>query len=125
MACLRALPRFISDHCPLILICSNKNFSPKPFRVFNSWMDRKDFDKVIRKACNNFIGVGDPDVKLLQKFKKIRGDFKKWKNETLVKEGEKERNLKEELEKLEEWAEARELSEEEEWIKSECVKELK
>ncbi|XP_021980012.1 uncharacterized protein LOC110876144 [Helianthus annuus] len=114
-----------SDHCPLVLTCSDKNFGPKPFRIFNSWLERKDFEEVVLKAIANFNGVGDPDVRLYQKLKNIMEALVSWKKEVLSKEVEIEMTIKEELERLEEVAEGRELSEEEEWTRSECLKDLK
>ncbi|XP_021995847.1 uncharacterized protein LOC110893032 [Helianthus annuus] len=125
VACLRAMPRFLSDHCPLILTCSDKNFGPKPFRVFNSWLERKDFDEVGIKTCGNFVGDGEPDVLLMKKLKEIKESIKIWKKEVLSKKGETEIMLKEELEILDVLSEDRALSEEEEWAKIECLKDLK
>ncbi|XP_035830909.1 uncharacterized protein LOC110866871 [Helianthus annuus] len=125
VACLRALPRFLSDHCPLVLTCLDKNFGPKPFRCLNSWLERKDFDEVIQKACDNFVGVGESDVRLMKKLKEIREAIKVWKKEVLSKDGEMEMALKEELDILDEMSEGRELSEEEEWTKMECQKGIK
>ncbi|XP_022032258.1 uncharacterized protein LOC110933336 [Helianthus annuus] len=125
VACLRAMPRLFSDHCPLILTCSDKNFGPKPFRFFNSWLERKDFDEVVLKEISKFSGVGNPDEALFQKLKKIREALRIWRKEVLTKEGETEMKLKEELECLEEVAEGRELTEEEEWTRMECLKDLK
>ncbi|XP_035838746.1 uncharacterized protein LOC118486418 [Helianthus annuus] len=106
VACLRELPRVHSDHCPLVLSCSDKNFGPKPFRFFNSWLERKDFDEVVQKANDSFIGNGEPEVVLMHKFKVIREDIKKWK-------------------KKDEVSEERKLLEEEEWSKVECLKDLR
>ncbi|KAJ0936414.1 putative RNA-directed DNA polymerase [Helianthus annuus] len=125
MACLRALPRIHSDHCPIVLLCADKNFGPKPFRIFNSWMERKDFDDVVNKATGKVEGGGEPDVMIMKKFRAIREDIKKWKKTILAKEGDTERVLKEDLEKLDELSDIRELSEEEEWSKAECVKDIK
>ncbi|XP_021995891.1 uncharacterized protein LOC110893079 [Helianthus annuus] len=99
--------------------------SPKPLRIFNSWLERKDFDEVVNKAFGNSKGGGESDVVLMQKFKAIREVIKKWKKDVLAKEGEMERTLKEDLEHLDELLEIRELSEEEEWAKSVCLKDLK
>ncbi|KAJ0859518.1 putative endonuclease/exonuclease/phosphatase [Helianthus annuus] len=124
-ACLRALPRVHSDHCPIVLTCSDKNFGPKPFRFFNSWLERNDFEEVVYKAIENFNGGGEADVVLMQKFKSIREGIKKWKKEVLAKEGEMERIIKGDVEKLDKLLESRELTEEEEWSKLECLKDLK
>lgn len=43
-AFVTALPREISDHCPILLSTSRKDFGPSPFRFFNSWMLRDRFE---------------------------------------------------------------------------------
>ncbi|XP_022019183.1 uncharacterized protein LOC110919213 [Helianthus annuus] len=78
VACLRALPRVHSDHCPIILVCADKNFGPKPFRIFNSWLEIKDFDGVVNKEIVNMGGGGgDADVALMKKFRAI-GEEEEW-----------------------------------------------
>ncbi|XP_022023673.1 uncharacterized protein LOC110923927 [Helianthus annuus] len=37
-ACLTALPRFLSDHSPLVLATNPLDFGSIPFRFFNSWL---------------------------------------------------------------------------------------
>ncbi|MFS8007526.1 putative RNA-directed DNA polymerase [Helianthus anomalus] len=126
-ACLRALPKELSDHCPLVLITKDVNFGPKPFRVFNSWLDRPGFDVTVREAASNFEGVGPADLRLLKKFEFIRKHVKEWRDELLKKEGEEEARARAELEELEIIKESRDLVEEEEWVLSEndrIIKEL-
>ncbi|XP_022024614.1 uncharacterized protein LOC110924949 [Helianthus annuus] len=76
VACLRAIPKLLSDHCPLVLTCADKNFGPKPFRFFNSWLERKDFDEMVNKAAVRFYGGGEPDVVLMHKLKGTREAIK-------------------------------------------------
>ncbi|XP_022031553.1 uncharacterized protein LOC110932535 [Helianthus annuus] len=52
VATLRALSSKFSDHCPLILTISDKNFGPKPFRVFNSWFDQPGFGDLVESAVS-------------------------------------------------------------------------
>ncbi|XP_071730314.1 uncharacterized protein [Rutidosis leptorrhynchoides] len=47
-----ALDRRTSDHCPLILRDSNIDFGPKPFKLFNIWLENKDVEKIIVDAWN-------------------------------------------------------------------------
>lgn len=57
-ACYMSLPRYLSDHGPVVLILKSSNFGPKPFRFFNSWLDRLEFDSLIRKANEEFSFTG-------------------------------------------------------------------
>ncbi|GJU52791.1 transposon TX1 [Tanacetum coccineum] len=45
-----ALDRKLSDHCPIVLKDVKLDFGPKPFRVFNVWMDEPDFMRVVEEA---------------------------------------------------------------------------
>lgn len=62
-----ALPRELSDHCPILLSTSRKDFGPAPFRFFNSWMARDGFEKAFISSWNNFVGYGTPDMYLAVK----------------------------------------------------------
>lgn len=44
-ASVTALPKEVSDYCPILLSTSRKDFGPSPFRFFNSWMLRDGFEK--------------------------------------------------------------------------------
>ncbi|MFS7958360.1 putative RNA-directed DNA polymerase [Helianthus anomalus] len=123
-ACLRALPRVHSDHNPLLLIVKDLNFGPKPFRFFSSWLDRPDFDKVVISALTEVSFNGPPDVILIQKLRYLRKKIKLWRDEIRRKEGEEEEKARNELEELEAIMEERDLSDEEEWIRLECKKNL-
>ncbi|XP_076956487.1 uncharacterized protein LOC143631690 [Bidens hawaiensis] len=123
-ACLRVLPRFLSDHRPLILIMKESNFGPRPFRFFNSWLDRKDFEETVRVACGKWQSCGPADLALVNKFKMLRNVIKVWWGITKGKKGDREQTLKDELENLETEMESRDLSEEEEWIRMESLKDL-
>lgn len=72
-----ALPREISDHCPILLSTSRKDFGPSPFRFFNSWMLREGFKNTFISNWNNFVGYGTPDLYLTAKIKHIKNGLKK------------------------------------------------
>jgi endonuclease/exonuclease/phosphatase family metal-dependent hydrolase len=44
---LWALPRDVSDHCPLILKYSHDDWGPKPFRFNNFWLDNKKCIEIV------------------------------------------------------------------------------
>ncbi|KAJ0788215.1 putative RNA-directed DNA polymerase [Helianthus annuus] len=115
-ACLRALPKLFSDHCPIVLVSKDCNYGPKPFKVFDSWINRDGFQETIRSAANSFSFEGPADLFLLRKFEFIRSKIRRWKDDLVKKEGEKEAKAREELEELEILMENRGLTEEEHWI---------
>ncbi|XP_076938943.1 uncharacterized protein LOC143607350 [Bidens hawaiensis] len=124
-ACLKVLPKFLSDHRPIVLYTKFANFGPKLFRFFNSWLKRKGIDEVVKKAWHQFQMDGPPDLKLILKLKCVRDEIRKWWEEVKTKEMEEFSILKDEFEKLENMAEQRDLNEEENWVRLECVKGIK
>ncbi|XP_071729332.1 uncharacterized protein [Rutidosis leptorrhynchoides] len=68
-----SLDRGKSDHCPIILKDDNKNFGPKPIKVFDEWLDMDDVDKVIKDAWIEYGGGGTrKDCCLRNKMKKTK-----------------------------------------------------
>ncbi|XP_021997842.1 uncharacterized protein LOC110894871 [Helianthus annuus] len=100
-ACLRALPRLHSDHCPLILVTSRFNYGPKPFKFFNSWMGKEGFESVVETAAGSFVSRGGPaDVNLTLKLKHIRNSIKSW----IITESRKAKeDMLRDKEELENW----------------------
>ncbi|KAM0019273.1 putative Endonuclease/exonuclease/phosphatase superfamily [Helianthus debilis subsp. tardiflorus] len=121
-ASLRALPFPYSDHCPLILEVGDKNFVPKPFRLFDVWLDKEGFSDAVENAANSGGLIGPPDSCLSGKFARIRKAVKEWRDNYLKKEGEVYSCALEELEVLEKSMEDRVLREEEEWAFTENKK---
>lgn len=51
--------RDISDHCPIWLLHSLKDWDPKPFHVFNGWFQHKDFISYARSYWSEFSFSGN------------------------------------------------------------------
>lgn len=115
-----ALPRYLSDHSPLILISNPQDYGPIPFRFFNSWLSRPDLVNVILEANEKFIFNGPTELAFQAKLKFFREEIKKWVTANKAKEDEIKNCLTHELEELDKTMEDRLLSEEEEWILGEC-----
>ncbi|XP_022008158.1 uncharacterized protein LOC110907487 [Helianthus annuus] len=114
-ATFRALPASYSDHGPILLVSQMRNFGAKPFRVFNSCLEKEGYNEAVEKSLEGFNVSGPPDYVLLQKFATIRKGLKVWRDEMKKKEGESSSRALEELEELEKIMESRDLTEEEEW----------
>lgn len=121
----RVLDRDESDHCPLLLKIESRNFGPKPFRFFNSWLSREGLDQVVEDALSSSNFDGAPDVKLLSKFRKLRSSIQDWHKDQLDIEVEEEIGLKDEIVEIELLMENRDLTEEEGWVLEEATKRLK
>ncbi|PWA50906.1 RNA-directed DNA polymerase, eukaryota, Reverse transcriptase zinc-binding domain protein [Artemisia annua] len=87
-ACVRALNREFSDHAPLILTLNDTNFGPKPFRWFDSWIDRPGCEEVINSVLVGWSNVGPADTNLMRKLKSLRDRLKVWVQESRRKETE-------------------------------------
>ncbi len=48
-----ALRRCLSDHCPIILKLDKHDYGPTPFRLFDIWMDHKDFLDLVNSIWND------------------------------------------------------------------------
>nr|KAJ0196618.1 hypothetical protein LSAT_V11C700361550 [Lactuca sativa] len=64
-----ALPRELSDHCPITLRTADVDFGKAPFRFFNSWMKREGCEHIIRETWEKFRGYGTPDAYLAAKLR--------------------------------------------------------
>lgn len=121
-AVLRALPRGGSDHSPLLLSLVDVNFGAKPFRWFNSWLDRDGCKEEVIKVLEDASFAGSPDVIINSKFKALKTKLKEWWSAFTSKEGEELFLLQADLERLEKVLEHRDLEEEELWVWDECKK---
>lgn len=124
LACLRALPRGFSDHCPLLLSLTDSNFGTKPFRWFNSWLDIEGCVEAVLKAFDDFSFEGPADVVITKQLNAVRSVLKVWWKSYLEKEDESSISLKFDIERLEKIMEDRDLEEEELWVWEESKKDL-
>lgn len=51
-----ALDRDLSGHSPIILRAQCDDFGPPPFKLLNSWMLNDEFDGIVLKASEGFVG---------------------------------------------------------------------
>lgn len=47
------LQRSFSDHCPIILCHKKIEWEPKPFRIFNAWINELGFLDFVKKVYGN------------------------------------------------------------------------
>ncbi|KAD6453156.1 hypothetical protein E3N88_07861 [Mikania micrantha] len=77
-ACVTALPRKWSDHCPIILVTSEIDFGPVPFRFFSSWFKFPGLEGVVQEALNSTQMGRYPDKVLANKLKVVKEALKSW-----------------------------------------------
>ncbi|GJY48443.1 reverse transcriptase domain, reverse transcriptase zinc-binding domain protein [Tanacetum coccineum] len=67
-----ALDRKLSDHCPMVIKDVELDFGPKPFRIFNVWMEEPDFISVIEEAWRKDVRSSRPDCVFRDRLKTSR-----------------------------------------------------
>ncbi|GKC92503.1 hypothetical protein Tco_1157945 [Tanacetum coccineum] len=50
---ITALDRLCFDHTPILLHVSKSDFGPTPFKFYNLWLLRDDFDDIVKSAWSN------------------------------------------------------------------------
>ncbi|XP_071740088.1 uncharacterized protein [Rutidosis leptorrhynchoides] len=71
------LDRDLSDHCPIILHNTYVDSGPKPIRVFNTWLDLKDTDNIIKMAWSIPVIDNRPDCIFRNKLKNFKMELRK------------------------------------------------
>ncbi|MFS8008207.1 putative Endonuclease/exonuclease/phosphatase superfamily [Helianthus anomalus] len=64
-ASLCRLPHRFSDHNPLLLLVADLNYGPKPFRFFNSWFEKPNFEMVVAQALESPVFEGPTNLVLM------------------------------------------------------------
>ncbi|GKE26600.1 putative RNA-directed DNA polymerase, partial [Tanacetum coccineum] len=105
-ASVSALPRTLSDHCPVLLSVGMKHNGPKAFKIFDHWFTVPGFDSLVNKSWSEGLYNGTTDIILKNKLKKLKADIKEWNYSKRVESN----RLKEELKKrIFEWDQKAEL----------------
>ncbi|GKD87971.1 cytochrome P450 [Tanacetum coccineum] len=103
---LLALPRELSDHCPLVLKSHSMDYGPIPFKLFNSWLLDSDFPAIVSRSWSSPIESLNPTVNIhpttlvKKKLQFLKCNIKIWRNSVSLKNGTLIRNLKSKVELL-------------------------
>ncbi|GJW03798.1 RNA-directed DNA polymerase, eukaryota [Tanacetum coccineum] len=89
-----ALDRKLSDHCPIVLKDVELDFGPKPFRVFNIWMEEPDFIQVIEEAWKKDVRSFRPDCIFRDRLKNVKASVRVWSKERFGGHKERIKTLK-------------------------------
>lgn len=111
-ASLVALDRGLSDHCPLSLVCSGKDFGPCPFRFYNSWLSKEGLEQIFASELSKEVGCQGA-LALAIKLKALKGAIKSWRDKDKIKEEANLSAASKKVEILEQIAESRPLTVEE------------
>ncbi|XP_021980064.1 uncharacterized protein LOC110876195 [Helianthus annuus] len=77
-ATLTGLPRYRSDHRPLLLKCSEVTFGPPPFRFFNSWLNEDSLHNIVADSYKSIMHMYPPDKLVSQRLKAVKMAIKPW-----------------------------------------------
>ncbi|GJS75871.1 putative RNA-directed DNA polymerase [Tanacetum coccineum] len=108
-----ALDRKLSDHCPIVLKDIDLDFGPKPFCIFDVWLEESDIDQVVLRAWGMNVKSSRRDCVFRDKLKNVEAELKKWSKDRFGSSKEKIEEYRKEAMKWELEAENKSLNEEE------------
>lgn len=116
------MDRDLSNHCTIMMENKTSDFGPRPFRVFDVWLEDKDCEGIVLTAWNKEVFSTKPDAIFRDKLKNVKHDLRKWGNSNF---GKYERDLKAHKDEAKMWeltAENRSLSDDEtvKWKAARC-----
>ncbi|GJW46513.1 transposon TX1, partial [Tanacetum coccineum] len=76
-----ALDRKLSDHYPIVLKDVDQDFGPKPFSVFNVWMDEPDSYQVVEDAWKKEVRSYQPNCIFQDRLKNVKASLRGWSKE--------------------------------------------
>ncbi|KAL8507401.1 hypothetical protein ACS0TY_018084 [Phlomoides rotata] len=77
-ASLKGMRRSVSDHCPIFTDFGKKNWGPKPFRFFNSWLSHEGLGSFVAEKWSSYNTSGWAGFVLKEKLKMLKEDLKVW-----------------------------------------------
>ena len=75
------LPRWTSDHWPIVLDTNPFKWGPTPFRFENMWLQHLSFKDCFRSWRRGFQGVGWEGHKFMRKLQFVKVKLKEWNKE--------------------------------------------
>lgn len=70
------LPRVVSHHVPLLMVCGGIRKGKSPFRFENMWLQERGFVEWIRANWSSYVVDGNPCFILAKKLKLLKSDLK-------------------------------------------------
>lgn len=92
-----ALPRTLSDHCPIILKEKILNWGPKPFRVFNGWNEIPGYVEFVKEQWGGLQVRGWAAFVVKEKLKLMKQKLKEWSKSNAIDVGHQLKEAREEL----------------------------
>jgi len=121
-----ALPRGLSDHCPLVLSIDDENWGPRPLRMLKCWESFSGYNNFVRDRdkWSSFQVEGWGGYVLKEKLKLLKVALKEWHQSHTQNIPARLVFLKEKIEALDLKGEAAALCEKEIEELHDCTEEL-
>nr|GEX99994.1 transposon TX1 uncharacterized [Tanacetum cinerariifolium] len=91
-----ALDRKLLDHFPIVLKDVELNFGPKPFWVFNIWLDEPDFLNIVEGAWKEDVRSTRSNCIFRDRLKNVKKSLRDWSKDRFGGHKESIENLKKE-----------------------------
>ncbi|GJZ96199.1 cytochrome P450 [Tanacetum coccineum] len=98
-----ALPRDLSDHCPIIIKTHHADFSPIPFKFYNSWLLNDELSTIISHSWSaplNRHTIHHLDNTLKCKLQLLKSHIREWGTDMLQNEANKIGKIRNEIQLL-------------------------
>jgi hypothetical protein len=79
------LPRFLSDHFPIMLACGDVHRSRKYFKFKNMWLKLEGFLEKVKQWWMSYSFQGSLSFILECKLKALKIDLKEWNEEVMLR----------------------------------------
>jgi hypothetical protein len=73
-----ALPRGLSDHCPIILTIDDQNWGPKPLRILKCWADILGYFEFVKEFWQSTHVYGWSGYVIKEKLKMLKEQLRNW-----------------------------------------------
>ncbi|GLU01310.1 hypothetical protein SLE2022_186220 [Rubroshorea leprosula] len=107
------LVRSLSDHCPIMVKNEARNWGPKPFKLFNVWLQNPSFRELVENQWNNSDIRGWGGFVVKEKLKRLKNCVKDWTRNQVQGVDKHIEEAKAKIAKLDGKGESQQLSEEE------------
>lgn len=104
------LPRILTDHCPVLLMEDQRDWGPKPFKFFNSWLLHPGCLHLVKKAWMEAQVYGWVGFVVKEKLHILKSKLKEWNHEVFGNVDSKIKVAEAELHSLDLEAEGRGLN---------------
>ncbi|KAL8534353.1 hypothetical protein ACS0TY_010389 [Phlomoides rotata] len=97
---LRGGKRSLSDHVPIYIEGSTKDWGPRPFKFFNQWTQHLSYKSVVEKVWSSSLKQGWAGFVIKEKLKEVKMELKEWSKATFKGMDRRIEEKKDELERL-------------------------